>query len=96
MIDMRNTKAKLEIALTLEPKTKADQNRRAELMYEVNTMAQVLQAQSLWRIAEALAPARKGSTAGQPLTREQRVHFLGAERALDEAIERGDLEPAAA
>ena len=91
MIDMRNTKAKLEIALTLEPKTKADQNRRAELMYEANTMAQVLQAQSLWRIAEALTNRER-----TPLTREQRVHFLGAGRALDEAIERGDLEPTAA
>ena len=91
MIDMRNTKAKLEIALTLEPKTKADQARRAELMYEANTMAQVLQAQSLWRIAEALTNRER-----PPLTRQQRFHFLGAERALDEAIERGDLEPAAA
>lgn len=72
---MRNTKAKLEIALTIEPKTKADQARRAELMYEASTMAHVLRAQSLWRIAEALTSRER-----TPLTCEQRAHFFGAER----------------
>ena len=89
MIDMRNTKAKLEVALTLEPRTKADQARRAELMYEANTMAQVLQAQSLWRIAESVAPSRSVNTdAGKPLTKAERLAKLGAEQAQVEQTER--------
>ena len=86
MIDMRNAKAKLEAALSIEPKTKADQAHRAELMYEANTLAQVLQGESLFRIANKVAPF--ASRANEPLTREERERRLEEERSGPEAIER--------